>query len=389
LAANATPSPRDARLDVARGIAVLLVLYAHSLEPLFIRDDSTFVRSAFVQWRVIYSFHMPLFFFMSGAARSVSGGTTARPSSLGRVVRDALSLILFVELGQLLGGALGALDQLRQGARDGWLMLKPVLHGALVLCDLRLGIFWYLVSLALVMVLAALWSAKPRVGFRLLVLCVCAVSLVAALPTGTSWDVSTNWFQIRSLLPGLLFYALGRASAGRFPPLWVGSASLVLLVLLAPLNRGCPFDPSATCADVGQEFGPWMILGRHGFLPLFYACAALGCVGILGVAGALPSRVLAYLGQSSLHIYVINAVFLDFFLMKISRVKLVEELSVLGYVGIFAGTVLLHVFALLVARRPIDTARTLCNRWAQRIVDGLLHPFWRRVSAWREDPSEA
>src|SRR5262249_3120022 len=61
---------RDATYDVARGLGMILVIYGHLLEPIFpARPDlgKDFVTSAFVQWQVIYAFHMVLFFLVSGA----------------------------------------------------------------------------------------------------------------------------------------------------------------------------------------------------------------------------------------------------------------------------------------------------------------------------------
>lgn len=49
-------------IDIAKGIGILLVVFAHTLVPQ-LRNDNAVVKSL---WIFIYNFHMPLFFFLSG-----------------------------------------------------------------------------------------------------------------------------------------------------------------------------------------------------------------------------------------------------------------------------------------------------------------------------------
>ncbi len=362
---------RDPIIDVARGLGVLLVLYAHSLEPLFIRDDSEFVDSAFQQWRVIYSFHMPLFYFLSGAARVAARSATDAAGGWYRPLRDAFAAILFVELCQVGGSVLVALDMVRQGTFDPLYIVKSTARSMLLLCDLKLGILWYLVSLAVVVLLAHLWSTGSRVG-RAVVVGACAISFWAALPVGPAWDVRDNWFQVRSWMPGLIFYGLGRMFTGRYPKAWTGALALLALILLAPLNRGCPTSPTGVCADIAAVFAPWMILGRHGFLPFFYAFAMLGIAAMLGLSRILPRSVFAYFGRVSFPLYILNALFLDFVLMKMTRVPLPQPFGLWIYVVIFAGTVGLHAAGVWLLAKPINACRALCDRWASTLAGRLV-----------------
>ena len=48
-------------LDIARGMAIILVVLGHSIQSNIMDMDSSLV------FRIIYSFHMPLFMFISGA----------------------------------------------------------------------------------------------------------------------------------------------------------------------------------------------------------------------------------------------------------------------------------------------------------------------------------
>lgn len=55
-----TQEKRDASIDALRGFAILLVVFGHSLQ--FTNPD--FDNN--ILFRIIYSFHMPLFMFISG-----------------------------------------------------------------------------------------------------------------------------------------------------------------------------------------------------------------------------------------------------------------------------------------------------------------------------------
>lgn len=71
----ATVKPRLDYIDAMRGFAIFLVVFAHVIAWSYTDFDS-FMQSASDSWlfRLIYSFHMPLFFFVSGylGYRSIS-----------------------------------------------------------------------------------------------------------------------------------------------------------------------------------------------------------------------------------------------------------------------------------------------------------------------------
>lgn len=60
-----TAKARDQRLDIAKGIAIILVVIGHTLQARYSNFDDV------LGFRVIYSFHMPLFIFLSGAVASL------------------------------------------------------------------------------------------------------------------------------------------------------------------------------------------------------------------------------------------------------------------------------------------------------------------------------
>ena len=73
-----TAKTRDQRLDIAKGIAIILVVVGHTLQARYSNFDDV------LGFRVIYSFHMPLFIFLSGAVASL----WFNPNELALSMRD-------------------------------------------------------------------------------------------------------------------------------------------------------------------------------------------------------------------------------------------------------------------------------------------------------------
>lgn len=71
-------SPRSRNLDALKGLAIALVALGHSVQAAYADFDS---QPAF---RLIYSFHMPLFMFLSGLAAAYSRNLTSLRSLRGR-----------------------------------------------------------------------------------------------------------------------------------------------------------------------------------------------------------------------------------------------------------------------------------------------------------------
>ncbi len=61
---------RDDLLDIAKGIGIMLVVLGHTLQGFYTDFDHNII------FRIIYSFHMPLFFFISGAVLCMKNNFT-------------------------------------------------------------------------------------------------------------------------------------------------------------------------------------------------------------------------------------------------------------------------------------------------------------------------
>ena len=73
-------------LDVAKGLAIILVVLGHSAQYYLYPD---YYQSS-VMWRIIYSFHMPLFFILSGYAAGLSKSTVFSKTNLFKKIMRLL-----------------------------------------------------------------------------------------------------------------------------------------------------------------------------------------------------------------------------------------------------------------------------------------------------------
>ena len=61
-------------LDFMKGIAIILVVVGHVLDGVFGQEMFQHSNWMRVLYNIIYSFHMPFFFMLSGIALSISNG---------------------------------------------------------------------------------------------------------------------------------------------------------------------------------------------------------------------------------------------------------------------------------------------------------------------------
>lgn len=93
--ASAKPKEHNTYIDVLKGFAILTVVFGHSLQT-FVPNGQF---DSNVLFRVIYSFHMPFFMFLSGAAASYS----SRPMNFIFIKRKFIQLVIPFGVWYLLG----------------------------------------------------------------------------------------------------------------------------------------------------------------------------------------------------------------------------------------------------------------------------------------------
>lgn len=80
-------SNRDEFLDIAKGLAIILVVLGHVLQGSAANFDDL------LGFKIIYSFHMPLFIFLSGAVAAIAFDPMLINAGVARTFKDAYSRI--------------------------------------------------------------------------------------------------------------------------------------------------------------------------------------------------------------------------------------------------------------------------------------------------------
>jgi fucose 4-O-acetylase-like acetyltransferase len=367
--AEVKAASRDATWDVARGIGMVLVIYGHFLEPIYpARPDigRAFVESAFLQWRVIYTFHMMLFFLISGA---VNRNLTKK--SWPEILRGSLRLLALAWIVHILGAVVALSLGYAPAEVTGsfWGIVNAIVDPILLGYFWSIGVLWFLTSLCFVQMLAYfLLRYAPPI----------AVVIVAMLATAIT-PFLPNYFLLKTWLPGLAFFALGYLFAQwrvRWP-FWLCIPLIAAVILLAPLNSGCFFSWAGPCEKFGSgPFGVRMFGGSYGFLPLFFASSVVGSLAVVclsaGLAKVRASEILAYMGRRSLDLFIINGFVATFLPPYISEIRWPQFTPIL-YVGILIGAVALHLLALQILRPIlawIDAAAVAIARFLARLLTG-------------------
>ncbi len=372
--AEAQAAKRDATWDIARGIGMMLVIYGHLLEHIYpAHNGRPLITLAADQWQVIYSFHMMLFFLVSGAVnRSLT--KKAWPD----VLRGSLRLLALAWVVHILGvlfpivvNFVGDLVPIHTGIaleaphsfRDAAIaIVDPMLEGYLW----SVGVLWFLTSLCFVQLLAYL-TLRRLPALAVVLLAMAGTAITVYLP---------GQFLMKTWLPGLSFFALGYLFSQwqvRWP-FWAAIPLFAATILLAPLNQGCTFSFAQTCGTV--PFGIRMFAGSYGFLPLFFLSSLIGSLSVVclsaGLARFSVSNFLAYIGRSSLELFIING-FVATFLFGYFWEMQWPHLTVLDYVGLFVGIVGAHLLVLQLLKpvlARIDAAALSIAGFLARVLSG-------------------
>ena len=285
-------------LDVAKALGMLLVYYGHFIEGF----DRAGVASAHIQQQLIYAFHMPLFFFLSGLFYRPS--SLPLPQLLRRRFRRLLvPVLVFNVVGMLIWlvvrGQAGDFAEggAWEGMADGWLLFltdgEPRWN----------HVTWFLVAYFWVVVAQDLLSRWTE---RNMVITLVAVGLAAGLTIWAPMAVTRNPWYFRSAAAGLVFFQVGFLCArGRLLDRLTGwraplaaFASLGLLLVTFRLN------PAPLVM---------MINGSFGDVPLFLFTGLAGSLFVASTARMLAgASFLRVVGTRTLPLLCLNGVLLAF-----------------------------------------------------------------------------
>ena len=294
-AAQPAPPARLVWLDVARGIGIILVVIGHALGGIIdsgLWSGQIEVRQAFF---IIYTFHMPLFFMLSGALvmRRVERNRSAFAKSLlsdlvwPYFLWSTIQFLLIFAIGNLANSPNDSL----------WLTLAA-------LPTTPISQFWFLYAL-FILHLASIIGLKwlgPN-GFLLACLAVKPLAMLAAAPL--VFRLAANqapWYGIGVCLAasGLAALAVDRAAITRAILLPVAAAAAILISLAATPT----FVPAADIATVAAP-----ALAGLAWNPVVFPAGLLGALAVIGIAGFELGRLgqwLAFLGRRSMPIFILH-----------------------------------------------------------------------------------
>ncbi|WP_161495684.1 acyltransferase [Caulobacter sp. X] len=354
-------SHRRLEADIARGLAIILVVIGHALEILFYnRPDGGFSEDAFALWRLIYAGHIPAFFVIAGLV-SPSRNLPA-PTRAHQLVGLALAAHLAIAL------PLAAL-QLTQHPRAATTILVQALRPLILGTGFSAPSLWFLIALAGVETVWRRTRAKVAV-LVLTILVLTAVALVVPRAVPNLWS-------FRDLGPGLTFYALG-AALKRVRGRRLAQACAFALgawVWAAASNKGCYLPKEGWCPlpGMGGRFGPLMALGAFGDYRLFLLSGASAAVALLGAGAVLartPAReALGWVGRRSLDLYLVNGAALALANPVLKGLPMSPNVLT-DLVGLMVVMVSLQVFVVRLTTAPLSRFRA----WAFRLTDRLKGP---------------
>lgn len=289
------PRSRDATLDIARGIAMVLVVLSHVLRGLYASNG---VETGF-PWeiwldRVLYLTHLPVFVFVTGLLLPRGVERLGR----GRYLWERLSQFAYVYiLWTLIQGTAEVLTSPWKNNPASWEAVLTVWS--------PIGHLWFIPTLAVatvVVVVVRPWRGTASSG----VMTAVALALSVGL-WGVTWPIAgggglalTAWLLVGAFVtqPRLAF-AVEKASAAVLAGgALLASAVLMTVPALLPVTAPTIGDVGRTAASVA----------------LGVVCTAAGVAGVLGisvVAARCPGfwAWLALIGRRSLQIYLAHIIF--------------------------------------------------------------------------------
>lgn len=315
-------SQRIAWPDTAKALGLLLVFWGHLLEKV-LPDPAhgiVGVPLAFTAFKLVYAFHIPLFFVLAGMFFRRQDSLRFGQLLVLRCKTRLLPILFFCALAIPFW-----MTPLSWGLQDtgkpwveifdkSWLLLRglPALN----------WVCWFLVCLFSVELMAAelipfLDSGRRKItallGLAALGYLLTRQPELAAQKLG----LTKNWWFLQEAVVALPLYLLGHFYAAtwlqpspRQRSLAIAIGCTVVFLLSCDLNMKPPGPPTVNMS--GSE---------HGNIILFYLTAMAGTVAMLEWSRLLPqTRLLAYIGENTLPLMGLNGLLLQFFNKPIADV---------------------------------------------------------------------
>ena len=309
VAVNKLENRRLVWLDTAKGIGIVLVVYGHQLRSQILTGKVDPFWQAPFQDALIYTFHMPLFFFISGLTFSHTFHSRNREN----FVRSRLGTLLYpyflwslISLGLAMSGSRYVNHSVGFGDFIG-IIWRPVFQ------------FWFLYALFICQMIAFF------VGMRQKIIAVIAVgALLSPLdlhyPILVEANVSFPFFAAGIMLSFVLLRSIERASTGA----------------LAVSGVAC------TIAFVALFF--WRESGQFNSPMFNFALAACGIMAVLAISALMGERrhLLAQFGATSMAIFILHSMAATGIRSVLSMLQL-PEANVIQLVCCVVGAVIIPI----------------------------------------------
>lgn len=292
---------RVAWIDAARGLAIILVAFAHAAGGLIDAAGPGTLAALRYLFLAIYTFHMPLFFFLSGlfVEQRWEKGTAAFLKQLAVTIVYAYFLWSIVQYSLIY--ALGSI--VNHPVDVYW-------ETILALPWRTVSQFWFLHALFLIHLLGVVaWRIGGR---RAVIAAAIIVKLVAifvpSLPILSMAAGNAPYYALAVFLGReRVSQLLDRASAS-LRLVICGGAAVVLVLLCANANAIQPYLTVETASSSGIAKLAWI----PAMLPatLLAASAALLISVQLAQRQGLATRALEYLGTMTMPIFVLHIIFI-------------------------------------------------------------------------------
>jgi len=278
------PRTRLLDIDVAKGLGMLLVVFGH-----LVQTNSPGESQGYAALRdAIYTFHMPFFMYLSGFVFFLTNGHEAVARGYRRfvVARFDRLMLPFLAFGFLV--IVGKYYASRFGeVHDGVSSFSQGVMDVLTNAPDNPSIsIWYLVVLFSYCILTPLlWRAVGRKAGMLLLVAAVMIAIVYLGPI-------TERFYLARILRFFLFFVFGGVAAlyrDRYYPVLrrIAWPSLALLIILIAL------------------------FGRTHYALIFCGLVSAPALhGIIMSQGFVESRLLRWVGDNSMTIYLMNTIFI-------------------------------------------------------------------------------
>jgi len=300
---------RIGSIDTARFLAIALVFYGHLVEQVMYLDNA----AAAAQYKWVYSFHMPLFYVLSGIVHNERRLTQGWGEQLQRIARGRLvpyAVFALLPAGLALAGVPGWFPTVDLSSADGY--IAGLISTARGLPAFSIPL-WFLASLV---VLELLHGAIGRLWRRNTTLVAAIIGFytigyvfnreVDVLSAGLIvWMAHVVPLGYAFYLTGILVRRTGvlERSAPAYAVGLAALAGIALVTLTYDLNEG-PFR----LLDVVV-----MMFGTVGHPLLFPLTALVGTATTILIARLLPAWTgLQRLGEITLVIYCLHGFFYHF-----------------------------------------------------------------------------